>query len=94
MEMNKNILPFEIINKILMYKSDLDNDIIIIQYNPINKKELYIINKKSILLYNIHANLMMKRLYPLYDNTIILQKNIDLYYHGMNHYKNIFNLVK
>ena len=92
--MIKNILPFEIINKILMYKSDLDNDIIIIQYNPINKKELYIINKKSTLLYNIHANLIMKRLYPLYDNTIILQKNINLYYDGMNHYKNIFNLVK
>ena len=92
--MNKTLLPIDIINKILLYKSDLDDDIIMIQYNPLNKKELYIINKKSSLLYNIESNLIMKRLYPLYDTYILSQYNIELYYYGMNHYKQIFNLLK
>lgn len=81
------ILPIDIINKILCYKSELDNDIIMLQYNTKTSKEFYAINWLSDFLWDIKSNLVMKQLYPLTANPIINKGTKDLYIHGKYHYK-------
>jgi hypothetical protein len=80
------MLPIEIINKILVYKSELNNETIITQYNTITNKEYYKINFNSDLLYKIKTIFIMKRIYPIYtynfNNQMIL-----LYKSGMEHYE-------
>ena len=49
------MLSIEIINKILVYISELNNDIIITQYNPITNKEYYKINYNSGFLWKIKS---------------------------------------
>ena len=78
------MLPIDVINKIMGYASDLNNDIMITQYDCTTHKEYYKINFNSKLLYRIMANLTMKRLYPV--GTI--NNHIELYMCGSEHYKN------
>ena len=61
------MIPIEIVNKILVYISELDNNMIITQYHTITNKEYYIINFNSDLLWRIKSNIIMKQKYPIYN---------------------------
>jgi len=61
------MIPIEIVNKILDYVSELNNNIIITKYHPITNKEYYNINFNSDLLWKIKTTLIMKRIYPIRD---------------------------
>lgn len=86
------MLPIEIINKILVYCSELNNDMIITQYYIISNKEYYKINFNSESLWKIKGLLRMKQLYPLYDNTFS-NNNIKFYKSGVEHYKTQLKLM-
>lgn len=81
------MLPIEIVNKILVYVGELNNDVIIIQYHPITHKEYYQINSNSVSLWKIKSTLVMKRLYPIYDRDFSNKMNIELYKYGTHHYE-------
>lgn len=81
------MLPIEIINIILEYVSELNQDTIITQYHPLTNKEYYKINFYSDLLWNIKSTLMMKRFYPIYSCDFSNKGNIELYKHGKIHYE-------
>ena len=83
------MIPIEIINEILIYVSELNNNIIITQYHPISNKEYYKINFNSNLLWRIKSTLKMKQIYPIYDyNGGFTNKNyIELYKYGIHHYE-------
>jgi hypothetical protein len=82
------MLPIDIINKILVYVSELNNSMMITQYHPITNKEYYEINFHSDLLWRIKANLMMKWHYPIYSANFAYQANRELYKIGTEHYEN------
>ena len=88
------MIPIEIVNKILVYISELNNNMIITQYNTITNKEYYIINFNSDLLWRIKSNIIMKQKYPIYNaNNYLKTKNfIELYKFGMPHYENQLRL--
>lgn len=82
------MIPMEVINKILVYVSELNHQIIMTQY--LTNKPYYVINFNSDLLWKIKATLMMKRLYPIYSSILnngISKNNIELYKNGVSHYK-------
>ena len=78
--------PIEIVDKILVYVGELNDDIIIPQYG----KSSYIINFYSDSLYKISANLLMKRYYDISYSTNInwYKQHIKLYEWGSEHYYN------
>lgn len=82
-------LPIELINKILIYVAELNNDIIIQQYmyskNIIQSS--FNINFNSNLLQNIKSTLIMKRLYPIINFNSNFKINKKLYDNGISHYK-------
>jgi len=80
-------LPIEIINKILMYVGELNNDTIITQYSLIKNTEYYTINFHSDFLWRIKANLLMKMYYPIRYDFFSNKGNIDLYKYGIRHYQ-------
>jgi hypothetical protein len=88
------IIPIEIINKILVYIGELNNDIIIRQYylstdstNLTNtNKEYYKINFNSNLLHRVKATLLMKQYYPIRSGNFS-KGNIELYKFGIQHYE-------
>lgn len=89
------LLPIEIINKILFYVSELNNNIIITQYHLITNKECHKINFNADSLWKIKSTLIMKRIYPIYSCDFSNKDNIALYQFGIPHYeqklrKNIF----
>ena len=80
------MIPIEIINKILVHVSELNNDVIITQYHLITNKEFYTINFHSDLLWKIKASLRMKQIYPIYS----FENNkayLELYRIGTVHYE-------
>jgi len=80
----------EIINKILEYVSELNNNIIITQYHALINKEYYRINFKSDFLWKIKSTLVMKRLYPVYPGYYANFNNKDtirLYQFGIPNYE-------
>ena len=79
-------LPIDIINKILVYVSELNNDILILYYNNYNIN--YKINFESELLWNIKSIITMKRIYPLCNN-ITSYNSRNLYKNGKAHYENL-----
>jgi hypothetical protein len=81
------MLPIEIVNKILVYASELNNDIIITQYNIITNKEYYVINFSSDLLWKIKTVYVMKRFYPIYSSDFFNKGTIELYKSGISHYE-------
>ena len=84
------MIPIEIVNKILVYISELNNNMIITQYNPITNKEYYIINFNTDLLWKIKSTLIMKRIYPVYNTDTYLNTKqfIELCQFGIQHYEN------
>ena len=81
------MLPIEIVNIILVYISELNNNTIITQYNPYTNKEYYKINFYSDLLWNIKSTLMMKRFYPIYSCNFSNKATVELYKSGKAHYE-------
>jgi hypothetical protein len=81
------MLPIEIVNKILVYVSELNNDIIITQYNMITNKEFYLINFSSDLLWKIKTVFLMKRIYPIYSCDFFNKATLKLYKSGILHYE-------
>jgi hypothetical protein len=90
------ILPIELVNKILEYKAEMNNEIIMIQYKYGTNEEYYKINQSSSLLIQIEAIISMKHLYPLYLIPLsIIKENKRLYECGKAHYiKRIENRIK
>jgi len=90
------MFPIEIINKILIYVSELNNDMIITQYNPKTNKKYYKINFTTDLLWRIKATLIMKRIYPIYNADDYLEKKefIKVHQLGTLHYENELRLIK
>ena len=82
-------LPIEIVNKILMYAGELNNDMIIMQYSLIKNTEYYSINFHSYFLWKIKANLLMKLYYPIRYDFFSNKGNIDLYKYGTRHYMQV-----
>ena len=80
------MVPMEIVNAILVYVGELNNDIIITQYNMITNKECYKINFYSDLLWKIKAIYIMKRVYPIYSSNFN-KGAIELYKSGVLHYE-------
>ncbi len=83
----QTMLPIEIINKILVTICELNNGVIITQFNPTTNKKYYKINFNSDLLWRIHAVLRMKQLYPLLNSDFTNKGNIKLYKWGTEHYE-------
>lgn len=81
------MIPIEIVNIILVYISELNNNTMITQYNPYTNKEYYKINFNSDLLWNIKSTLTMKRFYPIYSCDFS-NGTIELYKFGKAHYEN------
>jgi hypothetical protein len=83
------MIPIEIVNKILFYVGELNNNIVVTQYHPITKKEYYKINYNSALLWRIKSTLVMKGLYPIYPNKggFMNKANMELYKFGIPHYE-------
>lgn len=84
------MLPIEIINKILLYVSEINNDIITTQYHTVTNKAYYKINLHSDLLWRIKSTIVMKRLYPVYPGYYTNFNNKDtirLYQFGIPHYE-------
>jgi hypothetical protein len=82
------MIPIDIVNKILVYVGELNNSIIITQYNPITNKEYYKINFHSDLFWRIKSTLIMKRHYPIHISDFHNRDNIELYKYGIPHYEN------
>jgi hypothetical protein len=80
-------LPVEVVNKILGYVSDLNKNVVIMQYDPISYIEFYKINFNSEVLWDIKSIIMMKKIYPSNNNDFSKQSQRDLYKHGKDHYK-------
>lgn len=83
-----NNLPIEIINKILEYKSDLTDELIITQYNPSTQKEYYKINKSVDFLWKLKSLTIMKHLYPILATNVTEYNTRQLYKFGLIHYQN------
>ena len=81
------MIPIEIVNKILIYVAELNDDMIITQYHQITNKAYYKINFTSELLFNIKSTLIMKRMYPMYSCDFSNKSDIELYKFGIPHYK-------
>lgn len=88
------MFPIELINKILNYVADLNDSIMILQYELISNKEIYKINFNSNFLYNIRSNLLMKQYYPLRTNVFTTKSSIELYKNGIDHYEKKLKLNK
>lgn len=81
------MLPIEIINKILIYIGELNNNIVITQYDFLTKKEYYKINFYTDRLWKIKSSIVMKKIYPIYSCDFSNKFNIDLYKNGISHYE-------
>ena len=81
------MIPIEIINKILVYSSELNNNIIITQYDLLTNKEYYKINFYCDLLWKIKSTIIMKKIYPIYSCDFSKKENIELYKFGIPHYE-------
>jgi len=75
-------LPIEMINKILVYVSELNGDMIILQYDLPKMKEFYKINFLSDSCWKIQSTLVMKRIYPV----LYPECHLELYRFGIPHY--------
>ena len=92
--MNKLTLPIEIINKILVYKGEINNELVITQYHP-NTCDLYFtINFFSSALLKLNSVIIMKLLYPLLCSYPYDPCNRILYYNGLKHYCDIAHRKK
>lgn len=72
----------DVVNKILVYVSELDNTILIPQYNY--KNQLYYRINKYVVV-SLDATLLMRIRYPIIFST----RHLDLYKNGIAHYENV-----
>lgn len=88
-------MPIEIINKIMYYIGELNNDVIITQYNIITKVEFYKINFYSHLLWEVSTVIFLKQLYPFRSSCSCPteKKNQELYKSAKPHYANILRQI-
>lgn len=84
-------IPIDVINKILIYHAELNNDLIILQYNPINNIEYYKINKYSNFLLSLRAVIGMKIIYPLLYTGPILEDKKRIYNFNKEYYKQLLH---
>lgn len=91
--MNANEIPIEIVNKIMVYIGELNNDVIITQYNIVTKAEFFKINFYSDLLWNIKSVIFLKQLYPLNFSCPSEKRNQELYKSAKPHYANILRQI-
>ena len=87
-------IPIEIINKILVYVGELNNNMIITQYKLNTNKEYYKINFNNDLLWNIKTTLVMKQIYPVYSCDFSNKSYLELYKFAIPHYKKQLQLNK
>jgi len=87
------MIPIEIVNKILLYVGELNNNVVITQYHITSRKEYYKINFDSNLLWRIKANIRMKQLYPIYNGAFNKKESIELYRFGVLHYQKELQLM-
>jgi hypothetical protein len=78
-------IPIEIVNKILTYVAELNNEVVYIQYDTMTYKENYKINILSNLLWDIKSICFMKKIYPI--SNVTTKTNRELYKHGKEYYK-------
>lgn len=83
------LVPIDIINKILVYHAELNNYLIILQYNPVNNIEYYKINRYSNFLLNLRAVIAMKIIYPLLYRGPILEENKYIYNFDKEYYEQL-----
>ena len=81
------MIPIEIVNKILLYVAEINNSIIVTQYNLITNKEYYKINFNSDIIWKIKATILTKRIYPIYSTDFYNKDNIALYKFFIPHYE-------
>ena len=81
-----NIL-INIINIILVYVGELNDELYITQYDTNTNKEHYKINHHADVLWSIQATITAKRIYPYSFHYIFV---IDLY---NNSYKEVYNYL-
>jgi hypothetical protein len=79
-------IPIEIVNKILIYVGELNDEVVIIQYNT-NLNFFYKINFYSNFFFDLKGLILMKRFYPVLFTSITNYTNIELYKWGKSHYK-------
>ena len=98
-------IPIDIVNIILEYVSELNNNMIITQYHPLTNKEYYKINFNSDSLWRIKSTLIMKRIYPQHsinhgygddfpENKTVATKFGALYKYGIVHYEKQLRLKR
>ena len=87
------MLPIEIVNKILVYVSELNNDVVMTQYKTSTNKKYYKINFNSDYLWKIKSTLIMKRFYPVRDADFHNNGYIQLYKFGIEHYEQQLRLL-
>jgi hypothetical protein len=80
------MIPIEVVNIILDYIGDLNNNIIKTQFKLLTNEEYYKINFNSDLLWKIKSVLVMKQKYPICD-FFYNKNNITLYKNGVEHYE-------
>jgi hypothetical protein len=84
-------IPIEIINKILIYVGELNDELYITQYHPITNKPYNKINHYADVLWGIQATITAKRIYPYSFHhvtwNITFPKMRELYSHLKPHYE-------
>lgn len=88
------MIPIEIVNKILEYVSEINNDVIITQYHIVTNKEYYKINFNSDFLWKIKTNLILKRIYPIHSCDFFTKRSLEFYKSGMLHYEKQLRIKK
>jgi hypothetical protein len=88
------MLPIEIVNKILVYVGELNDNIIIPQYHLLTNKEYYKINFNSDLLWKIKSTLVMKRFYPILSCDFSKSDAKEIYKFFIPHYAKQLRLNK
>ena len=81
------MLPIEVVNKILVYVGELNNDMIITQYRLLTNEEYYKINFNSDLLWKIKSTIVMKRIYPIPSCDFSNKGNMELYTYFIPYYE-------
>ena len=79
-------LPYEIINLILGYKAELDDDLVYVEYHLRTGQEKYRINFTSGFLMRLRALLMTRFIYPLYHTCPTCRLHRSLYESAISYY--------
>ena len=81
------MIPIDIVNKILDYVSDLNQDLLITQYNPLTNIEYYKINFNHNFLWKLNGVISMKLYYPIRQQFANNKNNYEMYKCGVQYYE-------